>query len=132
MTLKKSWQTRSLSKASFTVETALLMPVILFTIFAALYLTAHLHNRSCLYAGAAEQAISGHEQAARRLFASGEISVSRDDAKDRREVIQKTETLHFTGRKLYTVDEKAVYRKYHPVSLIRRKNAAGRLTDDTD
>ena len=110
--------------ASLSVEATLLMPVILATIFAVLYLTAHLHGRTYLYARAAEMAVSGHEQEDPSLFAIGEISVTRDDARDRRKIVYTAGTFHFSGEKLWSVKEQAVYQKYHPVHLIRQKNAA--------
>ena len=113
-----------LRTASMTVEVSLLMPVILAAIFAVLYLTAHLHGRACLFAEAAEQAVSGHEQEDPSLFAVAEITVTRSDEKDRREISYSAGTFHFSGENLWTIKEKATYKKYHPVKLIRRKYAA--------
>lgn len=120
---------KSLSTASMTVEVSLLMPIILATIFAVLYLTAHLHGRTCLFAEAAEQAVSGHEQEDPALFAVGEIAVTRSDGKDRREISYSAGTFHFSGEKLWLIKEKATYKKYYPVKLIRRKNAAKDVLD---
>ena len=120
---------RFLGSAYMTVEVSLLMPVILATIFAVLYLTAHLHGRTCLFAEAAEQAVSGHEQEDPSLFAVAEIAVTRSDEKDRREISYSAGTFHFSGEKLWTIKEKATYKKYHPVKLIRRKNAAKDVLD---
>ena len=120
---------KSLRAASMTVEVSLLMPVILATIFAVLYLTAHLHGRTCLFAEAAEQAVSGHEQEDPSLFAVAGIAVTRSDEKDRREISYSAGTFHFSGEKLWTIKEKATYKKYHPVKLIRRKNAAKDVLD---
>ncbi|MBQ6377107.1 MAG: hypothetical protein IJJ52_05780 [Lachnospiraceae bacterium] len=118
-----------LRTASMTVEVSLLMPVILAAIFAVLYLTAHLHGRTCLFAEAAEQAVSGHEQEDPSLFAVAEIAVTRSDEKDRREISYSAGTFHFSGENLWTIKEKATYKKYHPVKLIRRKNAAKDVLD---
>lgn len=50
---------KRLKKASFTVETACVMPVILLTLFGLLYLFFFVHNRSWLTAASYEAALCG-------------------------------------------------------------------------
>lgn len=54
---KQMWST--MSKASFTVETACVMPLILLTVTGTLYLCFYVHNRTWLKAAACEAALSG-------------------------------------------------------------------------
>lgn len=52
-------KTDILSRASFTIETACVMPLILLTLTGTLYLCFYVHNRTWLGAAASEAAISG-------------------------------------------------------------------------
>lgn len=54
---KQMWKV--MSKASFTVETACIMPLILLTITGTLYLCFYVHNRTWLKAAACEATLSG-------------------------------------------------------------------------
>lgn len=113
-------------QASLTVETALLMPIVIFTVLMAVYLTAHIHNRTWLSSSAGEQAVSGHVQEDPDLFAAGEILITRDDYGSGRTVSGKAGTFHFSGEKLWEIDVKQTFRKVKPVRLIRAKNALNR------
>ncbi len=55
---------KQLRKGSMTIETALLMPVILLVIMTVLYLFFYVHNRAWLTAAAYEAALSGSMEAA--------------------------------------------------------------------
>ena len=72
-------QRNGLVRAAFTVEAALIMPVILMVILSSLYLCMHVHNRNYLRSYAVEQSISGHEQPDPALLFSSDISASRTD-----------------------------------------------------
>lgn len=111
-----------------TVETAMIMPVLLFSVLMLLYLTAHVHNRTCLFAGAAEQAVSGHVQEDPVLFAMAETACSRKDSEKERKIRYTAGTLYLSGERLWSIDEEAVYKKYKPVKQIRKLSAAKRLT----
>ena len=50
---------RKIKKGSFTVEAALLMPVIFLVLMGLLYLNFYVHNRAWLTAAAYEAAVSG-------------------------------------------------------------------------
>ncbi len=127
----KAWRSNTrgkLKRASLTVETALLSPVLITSVLMLLYLAAHVHNRTCLFAGAAEQAVSGHEQETPQLFALSGTDVSRSDTEKERTVGYTGGTFYLSGEQLYSIDEKAVYKKYKPVKRIRQLSAAKRLT----
>lgn len=49
---------RKIKKGSFTVEAALLMPVIFLVLMGLLYLNFYVHNRAWLTAAAYEAAVS--------------------------------------------------------------------------
>ena len=119
---------RMLFGGYLTVETAMIMPVLLFSVLMLLYLTAHVHNRTCLFAGAAEQAVSGHVQEDPELFAMAETACSRKDSEKERKVRYTAGTLYLSGERLWSIDEEAVYKKYRPVKQIRKLSAAKRLT----
>ena len=115
-------------RASFTVETALIMPIVIFTVFMSVYITAHIHNRAYLTARAAEQAISGRERETPAFFAGGEIIVSGKDSKTERVVSGEAGTFYYTGSQLWMIKVKETYKKYRPVEMIRVKRAAEKLT----
>ena len=117
-----------LCTAALTVETAILMPVLITSVLLLLYLTAHVHNRTCLYAGAAEQAVSGHEQEDPSLFAMAETECKRSETEKERKIRYTAGTLYLSGERLWSIDEEAVYKKVRPVKRIRQLTAAKRLT----
>ena len=112
---------------SLTVEAACLAPILLTSVFLLLYLTAHVHNRTCLYAGAAEQAVSGHEQEDPALFAVTELTAARSDSDSQRKVSYKAGTLYLDGERRWSIEEEAVYEKYQPAKRLRQI-AAGKRT----
>lgn len=115
-------------KASLTVEAAMIAPVLMTAVFLLLYLTAHVHNRSCLYALAAEQAVSGRAQEDPSLFAMAELKVQRSDSKKERVISYKAGTLYLDGERMWSIEEKAVYEKCFPVKRLRQIAAAKSLT----
>ena len=56
---------KDLKKGSLTIETALLMPVILLVLMAVLYLFFYIHNRAWLTAAAYESALDGAMESVR-------------------------------------------------------------------
>lgn len=114
---------KHLIKAAFTVEAALIMPVVLMVILSLVYLCMHVHNRNYLLSYAAEQSISGHEQPDPPLIFSTEVSAGRTDGGNMRTVSYKAGTVYYTGRRLYSIAEQAGYRKVKPVSYIWKMSA---------
>ncbi len=112
---------------SFTVEAALLMPLILMVILSAIYLTAHTANRASLAAFACEQAISGHAQKTPELFAAGKVTRKETDTEKERSVTYLSNTVYFSGETIWEMEVAAVYKKVKPVSFIRKIRAAGKL-----
>ena len=117
----------SLKRAAFTVEAALIMPVILMVILSVLYLCMHVHNRNYLISYAVEQSISGHVQPDPSLLFSSDISVSRTDGGNMRTVSYAAGTVYYNGRKLYSISEHAGYRKVKPVTYLWRMRAVKRI-----
>ena len=58
--------TRTVNKGSLTVETACVMPLILFTLLGLIYLNFFVHNRAWLTAAAYESAVSGSMEGVRK------------------------------------------------------------------
>lgn len=57
---------RTVNKGSLTVETACVMPLILFTLIGLIYLNFFVHNRAWLTAAAYESAVSGSMEGVRK------------------------------------------------------------------
>ena len=57
---------RTVNKGSLTVETACVMPLILFTLLGLIYLNFFVHNRAWLTAAAYESAVSGSMEGVRK------------------------------------------------------------------
>ena len=120
-------QRNGLVRAAFTVEAALIMPVILMVILSSLYLCMHVHNRNYLRSYAVEQSISGHEQPDPALLFSSDISASRTDGGNMRTVSYTAGTVYYTGRRLYSISEHAGYRKVRPVAYLWRMRAVKKI-----
>ena len=116
-----------LKRAAFTVEAALIMPVILMVLLSVLYLCMHVHNRNYLLSYAVEQSISGHTQPDPELIFSSDISVSRTDGGNMRTVSYTAGTVYYTGKRLYGISEKAGYRKVKPVTYIWRMRSVKKI-----
>ena len=108
-----------MARASFTIETALLMPVLIFAIIMSVYLTVHVMNRSVLASSCVEQAVSGRSQEVNVLFASGAVSWKRADDENARTVSAQAATLHYSGSELWQSESTATYQKIRPVTAIR-------------
>ena len=120
-------QRNGLVRAAFTVEAALIMPVILMVILSSLYLCMHVHNRNYLRSYAVEQSISGHTQPDPELIFSSDISVSRTDGGNMRTVSYTAGTVYYTGKRLYNISEKAGYRKVKPVTYLWRMRSVKKI-----
>ena len=116
-----------LKRAAFTVEAALIMPVILMVLLSVLYLCMHVHNRNYLLSYAVEQSISGHTQPDPELIFSSDISVSRTDGGNMRTVSYTAGTVYYTGKRLYSISEKAGYRKVKPVTYLWRMRSVKKI-----
>lgn len=117
----------NLKRAAFTVEAALIMPLILMVILSLLYLCIHVHNRNYLRAFAIEQSISGHVQSDPALLFSSDISAYRTDGGNMRTVSYTAGTVYYTGRRLYSISERAGYRKVKPVTYLWRMRSVKRI-----
>lgn len=120
----KEQKRRMSLRASFTVEAALIMPLVIFTVFMALYLAFHVHNRTWLASRAGEQAISGHEQELPSLMAASGTTGSLSDSAAQRTASYSTGTAWYTGSVLWTEDIFRTYNKSRPIKLLRKAKAA--------
>ncbi|HUM84657.1 MAG TPA: hypothetical protein PLN48_12930 [Lachnospiraceae bacterium] len=123
---------KSLQKASFTIEMALIMPVILLVVFSGIYLMAHVRNRAFLTASACEQAVSGHDPETPALFAAVDPARSKEDSEERRTVSFKAGTIYFSGQALWDIKAEGTYEKIKPVTFIRKFLAARQLVEPQD
>ena len=109
-----------LAHASLTIEAALIAPLLILSVMGVLYLSFHLHNRTCLYASAAEQAISGHKQDDPSYFGMQSVSRGGSESKSHRTVRFTSGTWNFNGEKMYAIEEEAEYKIIRPVKTVRR------------
>lgn len=116
-----------LTRASFTVETAMLSPILIGSVIMLLYLTAHVHNRTCLHALAAEQAVSGHEQETPALFSMTNLTCGRSDTEKERSISYRAGSRYLNGEEWLLMEEEAVYRKYYPIRTLRNLMALKEL-----
>ena len=104
---------------SFTIETALLMPLLLLSLLTLLFLCLHLHDRSVLTAYAAENAVSGRENALPYLVLSEAEAPVFDERNGRRTVSVRLRTpaIPFVPGAAFFTEESAVTR--YPAKEIR-------------
>lgn len=114
-------------RGSVTVETALIMPVLLLAILSSLYLAIHVRNGTCMTASCIEQAISGRTQKNPALFFAGEIERSQEESASQRTVSMKGATYYFSGQLLWESASERTYRKFYPVTYLRKIRGAKNL-----
>ncbi len=112
---------------SVTVETSLIMSVILLVILSSLYLTMHVHNGTCMTASCIEQAISGRQQSIPPLFFAGNVECGEEESSSQRTVSMSSATFYFSGQFLWQDSSKRTYKKYYPVTYLRKIRGAGKL-----
>lgn len=106
-------------RASLTVETALLMPLIFAAVFSCVFLTFQYHNTAAMTANAAEAAITGRQQELPSYAGAGSVSLSIDDQKRKR----TASVLGHTSSWLFPDDDMVctqTYQKVNPTRLLRR------------
>ena len=118
--------------ASFTVETALLMPLVLLVLTAAIMLCFFIAGRSVCTARACEQAVTGRDAEFPAPCGITDIRRAAEDKKSSRTVRFEGGTFPETGLFAWRFDTEAVYRKYYPAQWIRRLRAARDLFTPDD
>lgn len=127
--LKEKRGIRKAYAGSYTVELALLTPLLLLTLVGSIYIVMHFHNSASLAAGACEIAVSGKAdtELAPLLFSPPAVpSISANASA--RSVRFDSFTLWHGGR-LWGISRGATYEKARPVTAMNRlravKKAAG-------
>lgn len=115
---------------SFTLETAMLMPVFFAVFFTSLFYCFHTHNHANLYARCAEQAISGKEQGEPPLWAARDVKITVTDHPGERTVDGELATVRYTGEKRWDCKEKCRYEKVRPVRVTRVAHAVIQLAPE--
>ena len=103
------------------------MSVILLVILSSLYLTMHVHNGTCMTASCIEQAISGRQQSIPPLFFAGNVECGEEESSSQRTVSMSSATFYFSGQFLWQDSSKRTYKKYYPVTYLRKIRGAGKL-----
>lgn len=114
-------------RGSVTVETALVMPVLLLAIMSSLYLTIHVRNGTIMTSSCIEQAISGRVQKNPALFFAGDIERGEEESASQRTISMKGATYYFSGQLLWESASKRTYKKFYPVTYLRKIRGAGNL-----
>lgn len=109
-------------RASFTVETALLMPLIFATVFSCVFLSFQYHNSAAMTANAAEAAITGAQQKIPSYVGAGSVSLKTNDKKFERtaSVSGHTSSWLLPEGNMVCVQ---TYRKVNPTRMLRRIHA---------
>lgn len=111
-------------QASYTVEAALVFPVILLAVIGCLYLDFHVHSRACLTAASCEQAITGHDPANPDLFGVFHLTREKTEGENKRRVAFSAETIAAFGSWKWEMEEAGTYEIQKPVKRIREIKAA--------
>ncbi len=109
---------------SFTVESALLVPLILGVLFLMLYASSHVHARTVCTGAACERAVTGSEFTP-SVFLAHELSLSQSDSENERSVQSSVRTQVPVGPRVFSAETKETYRKMKPVKFIRQSHTAG-------
>lgn len=109
-----------LIKGSFTVEAALVFPVILIVIFSVIYLNAHIHNRSYLEIKACEISVSGKEAPPLSLFAMKECSMSVTESDNSRNVSVSASTEGVFRFLNFKLKKDCTYEKCSPSVFVKK------------
>jgi len=113
----------SLTRASFTVEAALLMSGIIMATLVMIYLSWHIYDRAYLTAYACELALSGHEQELPSLPALEDLTKKTDASEAVRAVSCTAKGVYVGGQILLDINVKETYEVVKPLKNIRRARA---------
>ena len=111
---------------SFTVESALLVPLILGVFFLMLYAASHVHAQTVFTGAACERAVTGSEFTP-FVFLTHELSLSQSDLENERSVQSTVRTQVPVGPRVFSAESSETYKKMKPVKFIRRSYTAGEL-----
>ena len=115
-------QSRSL-RASFTVEAALLMPLILLVLLTLLFAAFHLHDRNLLRAYAWESAVTGKERELPFLIFSDTEEPERTGSDAVRYISVRLFTRPLLSGKGASFEMNAVYEPLLPIRALRNAKA---------
>ena len=113
--------------ASFTVEASLLLPPVLLTLLAVLYLCAHIHNRSALTSYACVQAVTGNEQEVSILFLEDHFEMQAVDGQRKRTVSHTLHTVPLLFDRTWEDAAELVYEKPETVRILQIASAARKM-----
>ena len=116
----------SYASGSFTVESALLVPLILGTLFLMLYAAAHVHARTVYTGAACETAVTGQDHVPPVFFAH-DASLSTSDSETERTVESNVSTAVPVGARVFAAQSEETYKKVEPVRFLHRLSAAKEL-----
>ena len=109
----------SMPLGSFTVEAALIFPVIMLVILSVIYIDVHLMNSNIFTCLACEQAVTGNDTKPSSSFALKDIEREVKDSKSERTVSFRTGTQGIWKIFDFDIDTGADYKKSDTEKFIR-------------
>ena len=109
--------------ASYTVELALLTPLLLLTLVGSIYIVMHFHNSASLAAGACEIAVSGKKdtELPPLLFSPPAAPLVLSGSSVRTVRLDSFTLWH--GGRLWGISRSATYEEAHPITAMNRIRA---------
>ena len=118
------------AKASFTVEAALLMPLLTGILVLFLFLTAHVYDRSVLFSHAAAAAVTGREQDLSMLVLHRNAAIIIEENGKTRTAAASLLTDPGIGGRIFREETELVFTKAEPARLLRLKTALKAIGED--
>ncbi len=106
-------------RGSFTIEMALLIPILFFSIFSLLYLTFYVHNAAALTANAAERAVTDREAEIPHYMASMNPKLEVTYGSKTRNVTFSDTVLYYDNSTFGDVGGSLTYEIYDPTGVMR-------------
>ncbi|MCR5295110.1 MAG: hypothetical protein K6E30_08095 [Lachnospiraceae bacterium] len=110
-------------EASAVLEISLLMPLLLFALLSAVYLSMHVHNRTWLSAAAVWEAAGGGTEDTELLFSEPAGRVLEDSKKRRKVSFTSRTVFPFFEAEIWEISAEAAYEKVRPLVFIRNAKA---------
>ena len=120
----------SLKNASFTVESAILMPLVTLVLVLFLFVSMHVYDRAVLRAGAAAALLTGRQQELSVLVLQQEADLTVTGDRGKRTAEWHLLTVPVPGDRIFREEEKSSCVFPDPADILRKAAAAGVLNED--
>ena len=110
-------------RASYTVELALLMPLLLLTLVGSIYIVMYFHNNASLAVGACEIAVSGKEDAELPPLLFSPPAVPSVSANASSRSVRFDSFTHWYSGRIWQMSRSATYEKARPITAMNKMRA---------